>query len=465
MLPLVALVGRPNVGKSTLFNALTRSRDALVHDAPGVTRDRNYGVCRLNEQRPFVLVDTGGIAGEDTGLAGATAKQSRAAAEEADVILFVVDGREGASALDDDILRWLRKLDKRALLIVNKTDGIDVRAAMAEFARYGFSNVLPVSSAHRTGLDELLAKAVSLLPEEGAAEVLDDDPERVRVAFVGRPNVGKSTLVNRILGEERMIASDVPGTTRDSIAVDLERDGRKYRLIDTAGLRRRSKVEEAVEKFSAVKTLQAIEQCQVAVLLLDASEGVTDQDATVLGAILDAGRALVIALNKWDGRTDYERQQAEALLSRKLNFVEWAENVRISALHGSGLRELFRAVHRAHASATKPLGTSEVTRALEAAYTANPPPVVRGHVAKLRFCHPGGESPPTFVVHGSRLKTLSPTYHRYLENFFRKRFKLVGTPVRFIFKEGANPYEGRKNELSERQVAKKRRLMRHVKRS
>jgi len=464
MLPLVALVGRPNVGKSTLFNALTRTRDALVHDEPGVTRDRNYGVCRLLEGRPFVLVDTGGIAGQDEGLAGATAKQSRAAAEEADLILFVVDGREGASSLDDDILRWLRKLSKPTLLIVNKTDGIDQRAAQAEFSRYGFADVLPVSSAHRTGIDQLLARTAALLPEVGSAETLDDDPTRVRIAFVGRPNVGKSTLVNRILGEERMIASEVPGTTRDSIAVDLERDGRKYRLIDTAGLRRRARVEEAVEKFSAFKTLQAIEQCQVAVLMLDASEGVTDQDATVLGAVLDAGRALVIVLNKWDGRTDYERQQAEALVARKLSFVDWAERVRISALHGSGLRELFKAIHRAHASATHVFSTADVTRAIEAAYTANPPPVVRGHVAKLRFAHPGGDPPPTFVVHGTRLKTLSSTYQRYLENFFRKRFKLVGTPIRFVFRENSNPYEGKKNVLTERQIEKKRRLMRHVKR-
>ena len=424
MLPLVALVGRPNVGKSTLFNALTRTRDALVHDQPGVTRDRNYGVCRLAEGRPFVLVDTGGIAGEDEGLAGATARQSRAAAEEADLILFVVDGREGASALDDDILRWLRKLSKPTLLVVNKSDGIDLQAALAEFARYGFGDALPVSSAHRTGIDALLAKVLAQLPEEGEAETLDEDPTRVRIAFVGRPNVGKSTLVNRILGEERMIASEVPGTTRDSIAVDLERDGRKYRLIDTAGLRRRSKVEEAVEKFSVVNTLQAIEQCQVAVLLLDASEGVTDQDATVLGACLDAGRALVIAINKWDGRSDYERQQAETLVARKLGFVDWSERVRISALHGSGLRELFKAVHRAHASATRKFSTADVTRAMEAAYEANPPPVVRGHAAKLKFAHPGGESPPTIIIHGTRLKSLSATYQRYLENFFRKRFKL-----------------------------------------
>ncbi|WP_240127043.1 ribosome biogenesis GTPase Der [Thermomonas alba] len=464
MLPLVALVGRPNVGKSTLFNALTRSRDALVHDEPGVTRDRHYGVCRQREGRPFVLVDTGGIAGEEDGLAGATARQSRAAAEEADLVLFIVDGREGASALDDDILQWLRKLAKPTLLVVNKIDGIDARAALAEFARYGVADMLPVSSAHRTGLDALLTRVTALLPEVGHAQMLDDDPERIRIAFVGRPNVGKSTLINRILGEERMIASEVPGTTRDSIAIDLERDGRKYRLIDTAGLRRRARVEEAVEKFSALKTLQAIEQCQVAVLMLDASEGVTDQDATVLGAVLDAGRALVIALNKWDGRSDYERQQAEALAARKLGFVDWAERVRISALHGSGLRELFRAIHRAHASATREFSTSEVTRALEAAYAANPPPVVRGHVAKLRFAHPGGATPPTFVVHGTRLKTLSGTYQRYLENFFRKRFKLVGTPIRFVFREGSNPYEGKKNELTQRQVAKKRRLLRHVKR-
>ena len=464
MLPLVALVGRPNVGKSTLFNALTRTRDALVHDAPGVTRDRNYGVCRLDESRPFALVDTGGIAGIDEGLQGATARQSRAAAEEADLILFIVDGREGASTIDDDILAWLRKVAKPTFLVVNKIDGLDVQAALAEFARYGIKDVLGVSSAHKHGIDALLARVLAQLPEAGGTDVPDDDPERIRVAFVGRPNVGKSTLVNRILGEERMIASDVPGTTRDSIAVDLERDGRKYRLIDTAGLRRRGKVEEVVEKFSVFKTLQAIEQCQVAVIMLDAGEGVTDQDATVLGAVLDAGRALVVAVNKWDGQSDYTRQQTESLLERKLSFVDWAETVRISALHGSGLRELFKAIHRAHASATRKFSTAEVTKALEIAYETNPPPVVRGHVAKLRFAHPGGENPPTFIVHGTRLRTLSDTYRRYLENFFRKRFKLVGTPVRFVFKEGENPYKDKKNVLSERQVAKKQRLIRHAKR-
>ena len=463
MLPIVALVGRPNVGKSTLFNALTRTRDALVHDQPGVTRDRNYGICRLDPERPFVLVDTGGIAGVDEGLAGATARQSRAAAEEADLILFIVDGREGASSLDDDILAWLRRAAKPVLLVVNKTDGIDAQAALAEFARYGLRDAIGVSSAHRTGIDRLLERVYALLPTQGAGEQLDEDPRRIRVAFIGRPNVGKSTLVNRLLGEERMIASEVPGTTRDSIAVDLERDGRKYRLIDTAGIRRKSKVDEAVEKFSVVKTLQAIEQCQVAVVMIDASEGVTDQDASVLGAVLDAGRALVVAANKWDGQTEYQRGQVEGLLMRKLAFVEWAEKVRISAKHGSGLRELFGAIHRAHASATRTFSTSEVTRALETAYESNPPPSVRGHPPKLRFAHPGGENPPTFVVHGTRLKTLNESYRRYLENFFRKRFQLVGTPVRFVFKEGENPYKDKKNVLTERQVQRKKRLLRHVK--
>ena len=465
MLPLVALVGRPNVGKSTLFNVLTRSRDALVHDQPGVTRDRHYGMCRIEGQRPFVVVDTGGIAGEDEGLAGATARQARAAAEEADVVLFVVDGPSRPSALDDDILGWLRRLAKPTLLVVNKTDGLDLEEALAEFARYGIAGMIPISSTHRRGIDELLDEVRERLPEAGQAAAPDEeDPARIRVAFIGRPNVGKSTLVNRLLGEERMIASEVPGTTRDAVAVDMERDGRPYRLIDTAGLRRRGKVEEAVEKFSVIKTLEAIERCQVAVVLLDASEGVTDQDATVLGHALDAGRALVIAVNKWDGLTAYQREQAEALLERKLGFVDWAERVRISAKHGSGLRELFKAIERAHASATREFSTSEVTRAIEAAYAANPPPTVRGHVAKLRFAHPAGHNPPTFAIHGTRLRTLPDSYKRYLENFFRKRFRLVGTPVRFVFKEGENPFEGRKNELSERQLARRRRLMRFVKR-
>lgn len=463
MLPLVALVGRPNVGKSTLFNALTRSRDALVHDQPGVTRDRHYGVCRLDPARPFALVDTGGLSGEEEGLAGATARQARAGVEEADLVVFVVDARDGLTPLDREIVGWLRKLGKPLVLAVNKTDGLVEADCLAEFARFGIADTLPLAASHQRGVPALLELVQQRLPPDRDLSVLEDDPARIRVAFVGRPNVGKSTLVNRMLGEERMIASDVPGTTRDSIAVDLERDGRRYRLIDTAGLRRRSRVEGAVEKFSAFKTLASIEHCQVAVVLVDGTEGITDQDATVLGHVLEAGRGLVVAVNKWDGLSAYEREQNRAMLERRLAFVPWAERVTISALHGSGLRELFRAVNRAHASVTRSFTTSEINRALEVAYESNPPPSVRGHAPKMRYAHSGGSTPPTFVIHGTRLRGLPESYRRYLENFFRKRFKLVGTPLRFEFREGENPFEGRKNELTERQIAKRRRLLRFAK--
>ena len=463
MLPLVALVGRPNVGKSTIFNALTRSRDALVHDEPGVTRDRHYGICRREEDHPFALCDTGGLSGDEEGLAGATARQARSAVEEADLVLFVVDGREGPTTLDENILNWLRKSGRRFFLVVNKTDGLDEDAVVNEFARFGVERIIPIAAAHQRGIPDLLEEIIPELPAERDVEVLPDEPGRIRIAFLGRPNVGKSTLVNRLLGEERMIASDVPGTTRDSIAVDMERDGKPYCLIDTAGLRRRAKVEEAVEKFSVFKTLQAIENAQVVVVMLDAGEGVTEQDATVLGYVLDAGRALVVAVNKWDDQDKYTREQALSMLERKLSFCEWAERVTISAKNGTGLKELFKAIHRAHASATHEFSTAEITKALQVAVESFSPPVVRGHVAKLKFAHPGGANPPTFIVHGNRLKSLPESYRRYLENFFRKRFKLVGTPIRFVFKEGENPYEGKKNVLTERQVKAKRRLMKHVK--
>ena len=463
MLPLVALVGRPNVGKSTLFNALTRSRDALVHDEPGVTRDRNYGVCRLLDTQPLALVDTGGLAGDEEGLRGLTEQQARVGADEADVILFIVDGRAGPQTQDEPILRWLRKIAKPVLLVVNKTDGLDENAALAEFARFGLGQPLSVSSAHQRGIPELLKAIVKQLPIESDTTLVAADPNRMRIAFVGRPNVGKSTLVNRLLGEERMIASEVPGTTRDSIAADLERDGRLYTLIDTAGIRQRGKVQDTVEKFSVIKTLQSIEASQVVVLMLDASEGVTEQDATVLGHILDSGRAFVIVVNKWDGQSTYQREQTMATLDRKLSFVVWAERITISAKHGSGLRELFRAIHRAHVSACRKFSTAEVTKAVEIAYENFPPPAVRGHVSKMRYAHPGGENPPTFIIHGSRLKSLPDSYKRYLENFFRKRFKLVGTPVRFEFREGENPYAGKKNTLTEGQQRSRQRMIRNAK--
>jgi GTP-binding protein len=349
------------------------------------------------------------------------------------------------------------------VLVINKTDGKNTGDAVHEFADFGFAHVLPIAASHQRGVPELLELVLSILPVRSEPEAVEDDGV-MRLAFIGRPNVGKSTLVNRLLGEERVIASDVPGTTRDSITVDLDRDGRQYRLIDTAGLRRRGKVEEAVEKFSVFKTLQSIQDCQVAVVLLDAGEGVTEQDATVLGHVLDSGRALVIAVNKWDNQSNYQREQTKSLLDRKLSFCTWAPIVTISAKHGTGMADLFKAIHKAHDSATRVFSTADVTKAIEIAYTTNPPPVVRGHVAKMKYGHPGDTNPPTFIVHGNRLKTLPESYRRYLENFFRKRFKLIGTPIRFVFKDSANPYEGKKNVLTDRQIEKRKRLIRHHKR-
>jgi GTPase len=464
MLPMVALFGRPNVGKSTIFNALTRSRDALVADQPGVTRDRQYGVCRLLDQR-FLVVDTGGLTDESEGLAGLTSQQSLQAMQEASVIAVVVDARDGLHGYDHEIVAAARRLNRPLLLVVNKTDGLDADVALADFSQLGVQPSFAVAASHQRGLGPVLAAIAERLPEGVEGEDLAaTEPDRLRLAVVGRPNVGKSTLVNRLLGEERVIASDVPGTTRDAIAVDLERDGKKYRLIDTAGIRRRARVEEAVEKFSVLKTLQAIESAQVVVVLLDAREGVTDQDATVLGQVLESGRGLVVALNKWDGLDDYQREQCRADVSRKLAFVEYAQVLTLSAKHGSGIRELFRAVHKTFASATRQFTTSELTRAIEAAYEGLQPPVVRGHVAKLRYAHPAGSNPPTVIIHGSRVASLPLSYKRYLENFLRKRFKLVGTPLRLEFRTGENPYADKKNVLTERQVKQRKRLIRHVKR-
>jgi GTP-binding protein len=461
MLPVVALVGRPNVGKSTLFNALTRSRDALVADMPGVTRDRHYGYCRLAE-RPFVVVDTGGLSGVDNGLDALTAQQVRLAIEEAQVLVFVVDARDGLLPQDLTILNELRRSGKPIIAAVNKTDGLDEQAALAEFSGFGIAKTLPLAASHNRGTEELVALALPLLPEDTAEEVVVDDGS-IRVAIVGRPNAGKSTLINRLLGEDRLIVSEVAGTTRDPIRVPLERDGKRYTLIDTAGVRRKARVEEAVEKFSVIKTLQSISAAQVVVVLVDARENLADQDLTLIGHAMDEGRALVIAVNKWDGLDAYQREQCQRALERRLVFVDWAKQVYISALHGSGLRELMRAVVRAHASATKELGSSELTKALEIAYETYQPPLVRGHAPKLRFAHPGGTNPPTIVMHGTRTKHIAPAYQRYLENFFRKRFKLEGTPIRIVLKDSENPFAGRKNVLTEGQLRKRQRMVREMK--
>jgi GTP-binding protein len=463
VLPVIALVGRPNVGKSTLFNALTRSRDALVADMPGVTRDRHYGVCRTGE-RPFVVVDTGGLSGVEEGIDALTAQQVRLAIDEAQVLVMVVDARDGLLPQDRSILDELRRSGKPIIAAVNKTDGLDVDNALAEFAVFGIAQTLPLSAAHNRGTEELIAAVLPLLPEDAHEELAPADDGSIRVAIVGRPNAGKSTLINRLLGENRLIVSDVAGTTRDPIRVPLERDGKRYTLIDTAGVRRKSKVDDGVEKFSVIKTLQSMAAAQVVVVMIDARENLADQDLTLIGHALDEGRALVIAVNKWDDMDTYQREQCQRALERRLVFVEWAKQVFISALHGSGLRELMRAVVRAHTSATRELTSSDLTRTLERAYEGYQPPLVRGHAPKLRFAHPGGSNPPTIVIHGSRTKHIAPAYRRYLENFFRQRYKLEGTPIRIDFRDGENPFAGKKNVLTEAQQRKRQRMVREMKR-
>jgi GTP-binding protein len=462
VIPVVALVGRPNVGKSTLFNALTHSMQALVADRPGVTRDRHYGIAREGD-RSFVVVDTGGLDGADDELVGLAAQQTRAAIDEAAVLVLVVDARGGVLPGDRLILDALRKQGKPLLLAVNKVDGVDEAGALAEFSRLGLPDMLAMSASNRRGTAALALRLIELLPapEEPAAAAVDAG---IKVAIIGRPNVGKSTLVNRLLGEDRVVASDIPGTTRDAISVALERDGRRYTLIDTAGVRRRGKVEDAIEKFSVIKTLQALAAANVAVVMLDASEGVTDQDSTVLGHALEAGRALVIAVNKWDGLDTYTRERCKTELDRRLDYVPYAIRLFISAKHGTGMGELMKAVDRAYRAATREISSSDLTRALEMAYEGYQPPLVNGRVAKLRYAHQGGRNPPRVVIHGSRIASLPGSYHRYLENFFRTRFKLEGTPVKLEFREGENPFKGRKNELTASQQRKRQRLVRHARR-
>ncbi len=460
VLPVVALVGRPNVGKSTIFNALTQSRDALVADRPGVTRDRHYGVCR-GDEGAFVVVDTGGLYGDGDELSDLTREQAEAAIAEATVVVLVVDAREGLLPGDQRICDELRKAGRDCVLAVNKCDGLDENSAQAEFARLGMSPSIGLAASHRHNLDRLAALLRERLPAVVDTD-LASDPERIRVAIVGRPNVGKSTLVNRLLGEERVIVSEHAGTTRDAIHVRLERDGRKYLLIDTAGVRRRARVEDAVEKFSVIKTLQAMEQAQVVIVMIDAGQGVTEQDVTVLGHALHAGRALVVAINKWDGLDRYLRERCRTELHRKIDFAPWALQAYISAREGSGLGELMKMVNKAWRSTQWEGSASDLTKALELAIESHQPPLVRGHAPKLRYAHMGGKNPPRVVIHGTRLSSVAASYKRYLENTFRKHFRLEGVPVRLEFKEGENPYKGKRNVLTERQVRKRQRLVRNA---
>jgi GTP-binding protein len=456
LLPVVAIVGRPNVGKSTLFNALTQTRDALVADIPGVTRDRQYGISKVGKT-PCLLVDTGGLVSNAEGIEYLTAKQVHQAIDEAHLVLFVVSARDGLMAEDEEIASLLRKSSRKVILVANKVDGLDADTAMADFASLGMGELLPVAAAHRRGLDSMMRQVDRLLPEiEESPE--EEETDRLRLAIVGRPNVGKSTLVNRLLGEERVLAFDQPGTTRDTISTLLERDGQPYELIDTAGVRRRSKVTDAVEKFSIIKALQAIDRAHVVVLMLDANEGITDQDTTLLGHVLTQGRALVIALNKWDGLDPDHRKRVKSDMDRKLTYVDWAQRVTLSALHGSGIQELMNAVQRAFKSALADFSTPELTRVLKSAFDAHQPPMKHGRTAKLRYAHSGGKLPPRIVIHGSRTDTVPDSYRRYLVNRFIKHFKLKGTPVFIDFRDSDNPYKDRKNTLSRRQIDKRRRL-------
>jgi len=463
VLPVVAIVGRPNVGKSTLFNALTRTRDALVADVPGVTRDRQYGISRVGSS-PCLLVDTGGLVSNAQGIEYLTAKQVHQAIEESDLVLFIVSARDGLTAEDEEIASLLRRAAKPVLMVANKTDGMDIEIALADFASLGMGELQPVTATHRRGLDAMMKAVDSILPERAEEEDLLQDSDRLRLAIIGRPNVGKSTLVNRLLGEERVLTFDQPGTTRDTISTMLERDGQEYELIDTAGVRRRSRISEAVEKFSTIKALQAIERAHVVVLMLDAREGLTDQDSTLLGHVLEQGRALVIALNKWDGLDPDHRKQVKKELDRRLQYVTWAQRVSLSALHGSGLQELMRAVKQAWRSALKDFSTPELTRVLKDAFEAHQPPMKLGRTAKLRYAHSGGKLPPRIVIHGSRTDTVPDSYRRYLANKFISHFKLKGTPLVILFRDSDNPYKDRKNKLTRRQQEKRRRLKKFTRR-
>jgi len=449
MKPTLVLVGRPNVGKSTLFNRLTKTRAALVHDQPGLTRDRHFGHGRLGD-KPFLVVDTGGFEPvADSGILAEMARQTLQAIDEGDVIVFIVDGRTGLTPQDKLIADRLRRLSQPVHLVVNKTEGMTEATAVAEFHELGLGEPLAISGAHGEGVRELVERALAPFP----ATPGEAAPEQPRIAIVGRPNVGKSTLVNTLVGEERVIAFDQPGTTRDSIEVDFERSGRHYTLIDTAGVRRKGRVTETVEKFSVIKTLQAIEDANVAVLVLDATQDIADQDAHLAGFILEAGRALVVAINKWDDTDDYRRDQVKRDLARKLDFLAFAKFHFISALQNSGIGALLKSIDAAYAAAMVKLPTPKLTQVLHDALVKQAPPRAGNFRPKPKYAHQGGMNPPVIVVHGNHLEAIGNAYKRYLENCFREVFALQGTPLRVEFKAGVNPFDARKqNTLTPRQT-------------
>jgi GTP-binding protein len=476
MLPVVALVGRPNVGKSTLFNRLTHTRDALVADFPGLTRDRKYGQAKY-DSRQFIVVDTGGITGDEEGIDAHMAEQSLKAVDEADVVMFLVDARAGVVPADIGIADHLRKINKTVYLVANKVDGIDGDSESAEFYSLGLGPVYQIAAAHGRGVSQLLTTSLTPLAndfpdmaveedDDKLATEQDADAERerlqslpIKLAIVGKPNVGKSTLTNRILGEERVVVFDMPGTTRDSIYIPFEREEREYVIIDTAGVRKRKKVSDAVEKFSIVKTLQAIEESNVVLLVVDAREGISDQDLSLLGFVLNSGRSLVIAVNKWDGLDMDIKEDIKRELDRRLGFIDFARVHFISALHGSGVGNLFESVQEAYNSATKRINTSLLTQIMEMAQDDHQPPMVRGRRVKMKYAHAGGYNPPVIIIHGNQVEDLPNAYKRYMTNYFRKALDIMGTPIKVEFREGQNPFEGKKNQLTLAQQRKRKRLM------
>ena len=466
MIPVFALVGRPNVGKSTLFNRVTKTQDALVANFPGLTRDRQYGEAKLGP-RHFIVIDTAGITGQEEGIDSAVAQQSQQAVVEADAVVFMLDARDGLTSVDEQLAQKLRGYNKPIFYVANKIDGVNVDEALADIYRFGAEKIYPTTATHGRGIKPLFEDMLALFPEDEAAadangEALDPG---IKIAIAGRPNVGKSTLVNRLLGEDRVVVYDQPGTTRDSVYIRYERNDEVFTLIDTAGIRRRKNVHEVVEKFSIVKTLKAIDDANVVILMLDASEGVVDQDLHLLGHVVDAGRALVVAINKWDGLTDQHKQYVKSELERRLQFIDYAKIHFISALHGTGVGHLYESVRAAYRAATSKLQTHKLTQILEKAVFEHTPPLVNGRRIKLRYAHAGGSNPPLIVIHGNQTEQVPRAYQRYLEKTFRRELQLIGTPVRIEFRTGDNPYEGKRNMLTERQIERKRRLMRHVKKT
>ena len=457
MRPVIALVGRPNVGKSTLFNRLTRSRDALVANVPGLTRDRQYGD-GLVGGRAYIVVDTGGLAENETDIDQAMESQSYLAIDEADIVLFMVDARAGLTPADSQILDQLRKRQKTVFLVVNKIDGSNPEQAMADFHATGLKHLYPITATQGKGVSRLMTEVLATVPEAENDGTTGAQAVGIKIAVVGCPNVGKSTLVNRLLGEERVVVFDLPGTTRDSLYIPYDRRGESYTLIDTAGIRKRGKTRETVEKFSVIKSLQAIDDAHVVIMILDARKGLVEQDLHLLDYIIDAGRALVVAVNKWDGLSQEKKDKLKSDIERRMGFVTFAKKHYISALHGTGVGDLYKSIHAAYDAAQRKLDTNKLTKILERAVEEHAPPMVNGRRIKLRYAHSGGHNPPIIVIHGKQTDKLPAHYTRYLEKTYRKIMKLEGTPIRIHFKSDANPFTSSEKSLNPQKVAQKRRI-------